>query len=67
MPFQAVLSSSKQYQASPGDTAVGAYELPLIAAYSQRKQQLTSKDPPKMNHSISTKNNIKRIKIRWKK
>jgi len=35
--------------------------------YRKYKQQLVSQGPPKKKHSTSTKNNIKGIKIRWKK
>ena len=35
--------------------------------YRQYRQQLAKKGATKKNHAISTKNNIKGIKLRWKK
>ena len=35
--------------------------------YRQYRQQLAKKDVTKKPHVISTKNNIKGIKLRWKK
>jgi hypothetical protein len=35
--------------------------------YRQYRQQLAKKGATKKDHAISTKNNIKGIKLRWKK
>lgn len=35
--------------------------------YRQYRQQLAKKDTIKKNYAISTKNNIREIKVRWKK
>jgi hypothetical protein len=35
--------------------------------YRQYRQQLAKKGATKKNHAISTKNNIRGIKLRWKK
>jgi hypothetical protein len=35
--------------------------------YRQYRQQLATKGAMKKSHAISTKNNIKGIKLRWKK
>jgi len=43
------------------------HQPPTAEHYCQYRQRLASQGPPKKEHAISTKNNIKGIKIRWKK